>query len=91
MARDSCPPSTFVGCVLLVSVYSLWCLLRSAVDAGIKFRFTAEELKKIGPNFEKKWNEYYADKPDSPAMCLLLVSMSVILTASLTSWLTMTL
>ncbi|KAI0337223.1 alcohol oxidase [Trametopsis cervina] len=49
----------------------------NGVDAGIKFRFTPEELKKIGPAFEKKWYEYYANKPNSPAMWMGPLSMLV--------------
>lgn len=47
----------------------------SALDGGVKLRPTPEELKAIGPSFEKKWQSYYADKPDRPAMWIGPVSM----------------
>lgn len=49
----------------------------SALDGGVKLRPTPEELKAIGPHFEKKWQSYYADKPDRPAMWIGPVSMYV--------------
>ncbi|KAI0337230.1 alcohol oxidase [Trametopsis cervina] len=49
----------------------------NGADTAIKLRFTSEELKKIGPAFEKKWYEYYADKPDSPALFMGIVAMLI--------------
>ncbi|KAI0089825.1 alcohol oxidase-like protein [Irpex rosettiformis] len=49
----------------------------NALDAGVKLRFTDEELKTIGPEFTKKWHSYYASRNDSPAMWIGTVSMFV--------------
>lgn len=34
----------------------------------MKLRPDAEELKAIGPEFTKRWEEYFADAPDKPIM-----------------------
>lgn len=52
----------------------------SALDAGVKLRFTEKELKLIGPEFTKKWQSYYASRSDSPAMWIGPVSMYVYFT-----------
>ncbi|KAI0703058.1 alcohol oxidase-like protein [Cytidiella melzeri] len=49
----------------------------NALDAGVKLRFTQEELKIIGPVFTEKWESYYASRKDSPAMWIGPVSMFV--------------
>ncbi|THG94131.1 hypothetical protein EW026_g7277, partial [Hermanssonia centrifuga] len=49
----------------------------NALDAGVKLRPTAEELRAIGPAFDKKWNEYYVNAPDKPVMWIGPVSMLV--------------
>ncbi|KAI0089827.1 hypothetical protein BDY19DRAFT_992786 [Irpex rosettiformis] len=49
----------------------------NALDAGIKLRFTPDELKAIGPNFTKKWDAYYASRKDSPVIWTGPVSMLV--------------
>ncbi|KAJ8517833.1 hypothetical protein ONZ45_g5014 [Pleurotus djamor] len=43
-------------------------LSSNAIDAGFKIRPTEEELKEMGPEFNKLWNEYFKDKPDKPVM-----------------------
>lgn len=40
----------------------------SGIDAGIKLRPTKEELEKIGPAFNRKWDEFYANAPDKPVI-----------------------
>ncbi|KAI0693654.1 GMC oxidoreductase-domain-containing protein [Cytidiella melzeri] len=49
----------------------------NALDAGIKLRFTPEELDAIGPEFKKKWEAYYASRDDCPALLIGSVSMFV--------------
>lgn len=48
--------------------YALTSSLTSAVDAGIKIRPDEEDLKEIGPEFEKRWKEHFANAPDKPVM-----------------------
>ncbi|TFK36632.1 GMC oxidoreductase-domain-containing protein [Crucibulum laeve] len=43
-------------------------MAHNAMDAGIKLRPTAEDLKELGPEFENRWKTYFADKPDKPIM-----------------------
>ncbi|TFK74193.1 alcohol oxidase [Pluteus cervinus] len=43
-------------------------LSHSGLDAGIKIRPDEEDLKELGPDFEKRWNEYFASAPDKPIM-----------------------
>jgi alcohol oxidase len=38
----------------------------SGFDAGIKLRPTATDLKTLGPDFESRWAEYFANSPDKP-------------------------
>ncbi|PCH43102.1 GMC oxidoreductase [Wolfiporia cocos MD-104 SS10] len=42
----------------------------NAIDAGVKYRPSDEELKEIGPDFKQHWNEYFADSPDKPVIWL---------------------
>ncbi|THG95460.1 hypothetical protein EW026_g6199 [Hermanssonia centrifuga] len=49
----------------------------NALDAGIKFRPSEEELKVIGPAFEKRWKEHFANAPDKPVMWMGSISMMV--------------
>lgn len=44
--------------------------LSSGLDAAIKYRPSEAEVKTIGPAFEKKWKDYYADHPDRAVMWL---------------------
>ncbi|OBZ67057.1 Alcohol oxidase [Grifola frondosa] len=39
-------------------------LATNGMDGGVKFRRTPEELKIIGPDFEKRWTSFYSNKPD---------------------------
>ena len=41
----------------------------SAIDAGIKLRPNAEDLKTM-PEFEERWKTYFANSPDKPIMLL---------------------
>ncbi|KAH8079784.1 alcohol oxidase-like protein [Cristinia sonorae] len=40
----------------------------NGIDAGLKLRPTEQELKEIGPDFEARWKEFYADAPDKPVL-----------------------
>jgi hypothetical protein len=44
--------------------------ITSAVDAGIKIRPNEADLREIGPDFERRWKEYFADAQDKPVMWL---------------------
>ena len=44
------------------------------IDAGFKIRPTEEELKEMGPEFNKFFNEYFKNKPDKPVMFGSIVS-----------------
>ncbi|KAI0070144.1 alcohol oxidase [Panus rudis PR-1116 ss-1] len=46
----------------------------NGLDAGIKIRPNAEELADIGPAFQKRWNEFFANAPDKPVLWLGLLS-----------------
>ncbi|TCD66633.1 hypothetical protein EIP91_001100 [Steccherinum ochraceum] len=43
-------------------------MAHNGMDAGIRFRPTEAEVRAIGPAFEKKWREYFADHPDRSVM-----------------------
>ncbi|KAG5647341.1 hypothetical protein DXG03_000409 [Asterophora parasitica] len=42
----------------------------NGIDAAIKIRPTADDLKEIGPEFEERWKTYFANSPDKPALLL---------------------
>ncbi|KDQ24410.1 hypothetical protein PLEOSDRAFT_1067243 [Pleurotus ostreatus PC15] len=43
-------------------------LATNGIDAGIKLRPNEDDLKELGPNFTRIWNNYYKDAPDKPVM-----------------------
>jgi len=45
-------------------------LAHNAIEAGGKIRPTAEELKTMGPVFQKRWEEFFAKSPDKPVLFL---------------------
>ncbi|CAE7191049.1 unnamed protein product [Rhizoctonia solani] len=46
----------------------------NGIDAGFKIRPTEEELKEMGPEFQKAWDSYFKDKPDKPVMFASVVN-----------------
>ena len=44
--------------------------LNSAGDAGIKMRPTHEELLSMSPEFDHRWNTYFANAPDKPVIVI---------------------
>ena len=38
----------------------------SGVDSGIKLRPREDELHELGPEFQSRWKDYFANKPDKP-------------------------
>ncbi|TCD63024.1 hypothetical protein EIP91_006087 [Steccherinum ochraceum] len=47
-------------------------LASNGVDAAIKLRPTSDEVKAIGPCFEERWEEHFADAHDKPALLTAL-------------------
>ncbi|KAJ7158537.1 GMC oxidoreductase-domain-containing protein [Mycena filopes] len=43
-------------------------LAHNGLDAGIKFRPNAEELKELGPDFASRWETYFEHAPDKPVI-----------------------
>jgi alcohol oxidase len=43
-------------------------LFRSGLDSGGKIRPTASDLKVLGPDFEKRWDDYFTGAPDKPVI-----------------------
>ena len=46
----------------------------SGLDAGIKLRPREDELHELGPDFQSRWNDYFANKPDKPILCMIAAS-----------------
>ncbi|KAJ1309433.1 hypothetical protein OPQ81_006209 [Rhizoctonia solani] len=46
----------------------------NGIDAGFKIRPSEEELKEMGPAFQKAWDSYFKDKPDKPVMFASVVN-----------------
>jgi alcohol oxidase len=49
-------------------------LARNFVDTGIKLRPTEEEVRSMSPEFQKVWEDYFADKTDKPVMYIGMFS-----------------
>ncbi|CAK5268335.1 unnamed protein product [Mycena citricolor] len=43
-------------------------MAHNGIEAGIKIRPNAEDLKAIGPSFAKRWADFFANRPDKPVM-----------------------
>ncbi|KIM40626.1 GMC oxidoreductase [Hebeloma cylindrosporum] len=46
-------------------------MAHNAIDCGIKMRPSAEELAAMSPEFDQRWNSYFANAPDKPVMLYL--------------------
>ncbi|KAF8599079.1 putative methanol oxidase [Ceratobasidium sp. AG-I] len=46
----------------------------NGIDAGFKIRPTEEEVKEMGPAFQKAWDSYFKEKPDKPVMFASVVN-----------------
>jgi alcohol oxidase len=44
------------------------------MDAGIRLRPTADDLREIGPLFTERWNKYFANAPDKPIMLMAIIA-----------------
>ena len=51
--------------------------LYSGLDAGIKIRPNAAEVIAMGPEFSRRWEEYYASAPDKPVLIIAPMSLYV--------------
>lgn len=49
----------------------------SGIDGGVKMRPSPAELEAFGPEFKKRWDEEFVDKPDKPVLWMGVVSMYV--------------
>ncbi|KAF8627066.1 hypothetical protein AX17_006405 [Amanita inopinata Kibby_2008] len=49
-------------------------LAHNGIDAGIKMRPRSEDLEEIGPDFQKRWQDYFANAPDKPVMWMGLLA-----------------
>ncbi|KAG6919177.1 hypothetical protein DXG01_008475 [Tephrocybe rancida] len=45
-------------------------MAQNALDAGVKLRPNAEDLKELGPAFESRWKSYFENAPDKPVVWL---------------------
>ncbi|KAF5328555.1 hypothetical protein D9758_018005 [Tetrapyrgos nigripes] len=48
-------------------------IAHNGMDAGIKMRPAAEDLKELGPEFEHRWKTYFENAPDKPVIWVGLV------------------
>ncbi|KAK7033325.1 GMC-OxRdtase-N domain-containing protein [Favolaschia claudopus] len=49
-------------------------MAHNGIEAGIKLRPTATDLKVLGPTFTNRWNEFFANRRDKPVVCVVPVS-----------------
>ncbi|KAG6879088.1 hypothetical protein C0992_005233 [Termitomyces sp. T32_za158] len=49
-------------------------MAQNGLDAGIKLRPNNDDLREIGPDFEKRWKDYFEKAPDKPV--IILVSLT---------------
>ncbi|KNZ75224.1 Alcohol oxidase [Termitomyces sp. J132] len=45
-------------------------MAQNGLDAGVKLRPNADDLKELGPHFEPRWKTYFENAPDKPVMWL---------------------
>nr|ALJ82900.1 alcohol oxidase [Irpex lacteus] len=50
-------------------------MAHNGVDGGIKYRPSAAELEAIGPDFKKRWDEYFVGKDDKPVLWMCQLSL----------------
>ncbi|KAI0030688.1 alcohol oxidase-like protein [Vararia minispora EC-137] len=43
-------------------------MAHNGIDGGVKMRPTPDELVKFGPEFRKRWDAYFAPRPDKPVL-----------------------
>ena len=48
--------------------------LSSSADAGIKWRPKPSEVAELGPEFQGYWESHFANAPDKPVMCFIVIS-----------------
>ncbi|KAI0043154.1 GMC oxidoreductase [Auriscalpium vulgare] len=53
-------------------------MAHSSLDAGFKMRPLASELDMLGPRFQRRWEDFYALKPDKPLLWIGVLSMSLL-------------
>ena len=49
----------------------------SGIDAAIKLRPREDELHELGPDFQSRWKDYFANKPDKPISWMMGASRCV--------------
>ena len=49
----------------------------SGIDAAIKLRPREDELRELGPDFQSRWKDYFANKPDKPISWMMGASRYV--------------
>ena len=49
-------------------------ILISGFDAGIKLRPNENELRELGPEFQTRWEKYFASAPDKPVVWIAPVA-----------------
>ncbi|EIM87865.1 alcohol oxidase-like protein [Stereum hirsutum FP-91666 SS1] len=52
-------------------------MAHNGLDGGIKMRPSPAELEAFGPEFKKRWEQEFKDKPDKPVLGHAIVSMLV--------------
>ena len=55
----------------LIIKYLLCLPISSGVHVGIKLRPRGDELHELGPDFQARWKDYFANKPDKPIVTML--------------------
>ena len=49
----------------------------SGLEAGIKMRPFKKDLEVIGPDFRKRWLDYYVPAPDKPVLWIAVMTLYV--------------
>ncbi|EIM87866.1 alcohol oxidase-like protein [Stereum hirsutum FP-91666 SS1] len=52
-------------------------MAHNGIDGGVKMRPSPSELEAFGPEFKRRWDTEFVDKPDKPVLWMGIVSMLV--------------
>ncbi|THH26928.1 hypothetical protein EUX98_g7264 [Antrodiella citrinella] len=65
-----CKSNHFTGWLAMFNKDGTGMIANNGLDAGVKYRPTATELREIGPSFEEAWKERHAPYPAKPTFWL---------------------
>lgn len=62
--EPDCWEASLSFCILFYD--DIFTYYASGVDAAIKLRPREDEVHELGPEFQSRWRDFFANKPDKP-------------------------